>query len=352
MLLNIFRHWPFALLSAAVLLLAPGRLAADLVWNPQTGWRMEGGALAGLTGVEGRNALELMNRARTLEERGSMGGAIKSYNKVVKKYGNSVYTPEALYRSAHLYLARKQYLKAFESFQQIVSRYPNSTRFNQIIGEQYRIASALLDGARPRAWGWLPLMPARVKGLEYFEYILFNAPYSDYAPLSVMNIARGYQRLHNTEEAIDALDRMVNTYPQSLLAPDAYLQLAQTHASLVQGPEYDQSSTKEALTYYQDFMILFPNDASISASAKGLDEMRNMLAESKIEMADFYFYKRDNYTAARVFYNEAITVYPDSPVAQLAKSRLAAVEAAAAGRKPTAEPAAPGPSKKKRFFFF
>jgi outer membrane protein assembly factor BamD len=75
-----------------------------------------------------------------------------------------------------------------------------------------------------------------------------------------MNIARGHQRMHNTEEAIDALDRMINNYPQSLLAPDAYLKLGETHASLVQGPEYDQTSTKEAITYFQDFMILFPND--------------------------------------------------------------------------------------------
>jgi outer membrane protein assembly factor BamD len=81
--------------------------------------------------------------------------------------------------------------------------------------------------------------------------------------------------------------------------------------------------------------------------------MRTVLAESKIKMADFYFYKRDNYTAARVFYNEAITVYPDSPVAQLAKSRLAAVEAKAAGRKPPTDDTAPAtPAKKKRFFFF
>lgn len=343
------------LIAATLLILAPARLAADLVWSPQTGWHMEGGALSGLAGTDGRNALDLMNKARNLEERGNAGGAIKTYNKVVKRYGNSVYTPEALYRAAHLYLGRKQYTKAFESFQQIVGRYPNTKRFNEIIGEEYRIASALLDGARGRAWGWLPMMTNRSQALEYFEVIILNAPYSDYAPLSLMNIARGHQRLHNIPEAIDALDRMINSYPQSLLTPDAYLKLAQTHASLVQGPYYDQASTKEAITYFQDFMILFPNDPGVGPSETGLADMRTVLAESKMKMADFYFLKRDNYTAAKVFYNEAITVYPDSPVAARAKARLAQVEAAAAGAKPdTTEPtdgAAPA-KKKKRFFFF
>ncbi|MBP6508579.1 MAG: outer membrane protein assembly factor BamD [Opitutaceae bacterium] len=343
------------LIIAALVLLAPARLAADLVWNPQTGWRVEGGALAGLSGVEGRNALELMNKAREQEERGNAASAIKTYGKVVKKYSNSVYTPEALYRSAHLYLGRKQYTRAFESFQQIVGRYPNSKRFNEIIGEQYRIASALLDGAHGRAWGWFPVMSNRTQGLEYFEYILLNAPYSDYAPLALMNIARGHQKMRNTELAIDALDRMINNYPQSLLTPDAYLKLAQTHASLVDGPYYDQASTKEAITYFQDFMILFPNDANVGSSEQGLSDMRTVLAESKMKMADFYFFKRDNYTAAKVFYNEAITVFPDSPVAQRAKERLAEVEAAAAAHKPsdtTGEQPAEQPKKKKRFFFF
>jgi outer membrane protein assembly factor BamD len=351
----LFRRLPFGLLIAALMLIAPARLAADLVWNPQTGWQLEGGALSGVVGVEGRNALELMNRAREQEERGSLGSALKSYNRVNKRYPNSVYTPEALYRSAYIYLARKQYTKAFEALQNIVGRYPNTKRFNEIIGEQYRIASALLDGARPYAWGWLPSLTNRSKGIEYFEYVLLNAPYSDYAPLALMNIARGHQRLNNTEEAIDALDRMINTYPQSLLTPDAYLKLAETHASLVQGAYYDQASTKEAITYYQDFMILFPNDANIGSSESGLNQMRTTLAESKIKMGDFYFYKRDNFTAARVFYNEAITVFPESAVAQVAKERLAEVEIEAAKVQPVAatETDAPAePAKKKRFFFF
>lgn len=327
---------------------------ADLVWNARDGWRIEGGALSGLVGSEGRNALEYMNKARKAEERGSRGTAIKYYNRVQKKYPNSIYAPEALYRAAKLYLARRQYTKAFDSFQGLVSRYPNTARFNEVVGEQYRIASALLDGAHSRAWGWLPLFANREKGIEYFEIVLINAPYSDYAPLALMNIARGHQRLKNTEEAIDALDRMINTYPQSLLTPDAYVQLAKAHASLVDGPAYDQTSTKDAATYFEDFMILFPNDTNIPTAAKGMSDMKTVLAESKIVMGDFYFYKRSNYVAARVFYNEAITNYPDSPVAEKAKKRLVEVEAKAEKEKPQLGPdGKPLPvKKKKRFFFF
>lgn len=327
---------------------------ADLVWTPSSGWRVEGGALSGLAGPEGRKALDLMNTARQDEESGRLRSAIKIYNNVGKRYPNSIYAPEALTRAAYLYLKRHDYNKAFGNFQQVLGRYPNSRRFNEIIGEQYRIAAALLDGARGRMlWGLLPGFKQREKSIEYFETILANAPYSDYAPLALMNIARGHLYLNQTEEAMDALDRMINNYPQSVLTPDAYLKLAQAHAKLVDGPYYDQASTKESITYYTDFMLLYPGDQNIATAEKGLDQMKTMLAESKIKIGDFYFYKRDNFKAARVFYNEAITAYPESAIAARAKVRLAEVEKKAALTAPRAPGApAPAPAKKKHFWFF
>ncbi|MFI5356024.1 MAG: outer membrane protein assembly factor BamD [Opitutales bacterium] len=350
MLSSLVRRLPFCLLLAAFALALPARLAADLVWSPDTGWRIEGGILSGLTGAEGRNALDLMNQAREDEEHGKLHAALKAYGKVIKKYGNSIYTPEALYRSARIYFQRKQYTKSFDSYSEIIHRYPNSKRFNEIIGEQYRIASAMVDGARIYFWGVIPGLPDRTKGIFYLEVLLQEAPYSDYAPLALMTIARGHQLLSDKEEAIDALDRMINQYPQSLLTPDAYLKLAQAHADLVDGPLYDQESTQEAITYFQDFMILYPGDPNIAEAEAGLTHMRTVLAESKVKIADFYFFKRDNYTAARVFYNEAITVYPDSDVAKVARQRLTEVEAAVAAHKAGAD--APQSKKKKHFFFF
>lgn len=321
-----------------------GVARADLVWHPDTGWQIEGGVLSGISGREGRTALDLMNKARDYEENGSRGAALRRYKKVAKKFPASIYAGEALFRSGKLYLARKQYFKSFESFVQVIARYPNTKHFNEVIGEEYRIASALLDGARNRYWGWLPGFTNRTRAIDYFEIIVQSAPYSDYAPLALMNKARGHLKMRETEEAIDALDRMINLYPQSLLAPDAYLKLAQTYATLVDGPAYDQGATKEAITYFEDFLILFPNDPNVPAAAKGLDSMKQVLAESKITIGDFYFFKRRNYTAARVFYNEAITSYPDSPVAAKAKEKLAQVDARASGK--------PAPGKRKRFFFF
>ena len=338
----------FALATVAISL--PHRALADLVWSADTGWQVQGGALSGLYGKEATNALQLMNDAKAAEDRNNLGSAASKYEKVAKKYPNSIYAPEALYRSGNARLARRQYYSAFDDFQQMIGRYPNTKRFDEVVGIEYHIGSLLLDGARNHAWGWLPGFTNRTRGIQYMETVLINAPYSDYAPLALMGSARCHEFLGEKEEAIDALDRMTNSYATSVLAPDAYLRLGQLYASLSDGPDYDQASTKQAVSYYEDYMILFPSDTNISVAAKGLDDMKKELAMSKVKIGDFYFYKRDNYPAARVFYNEAITAYPDSDVAHLARKRLDAVDAKASN-KPLA-PNAPAPAKKKHFLLF
>lgn len=335
------RRFLLALLVLPFLL--AGHAVAELVWTPQGGWRIEGGALAGVGGSDAKNALAFMNKARAAEEKGSERSAIRSYTKVAKRYPNSVYAAEAQYRIGNLRLARKQYIKAFDAFQVVALRYPQTARFDEIIGKQYHIASSLLDGARGRVWGLFPGFTNREKAIEQLEILLIEAPFSDYAPLSLLSIARGHRYFKNTEEALDALDRMVNNYPQSVLTTDAYLDLGRTHASLVEGPFYDQGSTRDAITYFEDFMILFPSDNNVGVAEKGLTDMKKVMAESKMKIADFYFKRRDNYKAARIFYNEAITVYPDSEVANKARARLAEVEAASNKAAAAAMPTPPPP---------
>lgn len=323
------------ILSLFVFALSVTPVTAELIWTPGQGWKIEGGALSGLVGSDARDALELMNKARNSEENGSRWSARRTYRKVLKKYPNSIYAPEAYYRTGHLRLASRQYYKAFEAFQQIMTRYPNSDRFNEVLGEQFRIAQGLRDGKRNYHWGWIPSFRSRERSITYFEWVVANAPFSDYAPLALMTVAKTHQELNNTPYAIDALDRLINSYPQSLLAADAYLQLAQTHASLVDGPAYDQESTLEAITYFEDFMILFPESDGLAEAEEGLNEMRTVYAQSKIILADYYLKHIRSYKGARVFYNEAITSFPNSEIAEEARAKLEIVDAREAAEAPT-----------------
>lgn len=320
------------LLSLVALLAFLPAARAQLVWDPATGWRVAGGALTLLSEEDNREAVDLMNEARRAQDDGRQKRAFKRYEEVAKDFPRSIYAPEALFQAGRLRLERRQYTKAFSHFVTVATRYPGYGKFDEILRFQFDIADALASGRRPLIWGWLPTFRNRARGLEFFEAIVSIAPYNDLAPEALMRAADGYLRRGDADSAIDALHRFVNIYPSHERAPEAFLKLAQTHASLVSGPRYDQGSTREALSYFEDFLILFPNDPRVGEGEKGVADMRTVLARSKIELGDWYFRYRSNYRAARVFYNEAITTYPESEIAATARTKLETVDAAEARR--------------------
>lgn len=310
---------------------------AALVWEEGRGWYVEGGALEPYFGdkADPGNALELMNLAREEQEKGAYFQALRYYGRVADSYAGSIYAPEALYQRSRIHTARHQYDKAYEELDRIAELYPDYPNFNRVVGQKFEIASQLMEGKRPYYWGFIPGFRDEVAALDYFEGIIRTAPYSRYAPVALMNIALIAKSKGKTEEAIDALDRLITNYPKSVLAPDAYLNLAKTFASLVDGAYYDQGSTREAMGYFQDFMILYPDDENIATAEEGLQQMRDTLSRSRLIVGEFYWRYRDNPTAATVFLNDAITVAPDSAAAKEARALLDKIEA---GTQPPGTP--------------
>lgn len=287
---------------------------------------LETSGFRGLSPAEAREAQARFEKGRGLEEQGRYKAALKAYKSVFKEFPRSPTAPEAYHRTAIVQVRLNNLPRAFEALDVILRAYPNYGHFNELVSEQYRIAYEMIKGHRRKMLGILPGFANRDRGIEYFERLIINAPYSDFAPLALMNIAEQHNISGRPEHAIDALDRLITNYPNSLVTSDAYLRLAQVHERLVDGPLYDQSSTKESLHSYQDFKILFPKDPDVAEAEAGEARMKEMLAQSRLKIADFYYFKRSRYQAARVFYNEAITIAPNSDSAKLARERLAQVD--------------------------
>ncbi|MCC5806697.1 MAG: outer membrane protein assembly factor BamD [Opitutales bacterium] len=267
----------------------------------------------------------LYERAMRSLERGNNRTAERRFRRVARRYPLSDYAAQSLYQQGILAFDRRNMRRSFESFQTLLARHPEFPRFNEVVEYQFEIALSLAEG---RGMRWLGIIPYRAlnRSRQYFEIIVFNAPYSDYAPLALMNSARISERQGNIPEAIDALDRLINNYPASLLANKAYLELAETFSELVSGPLYDQGSTREAISYYQDFLILFPEDDNVDRAEEGLQEMRDIYARSKVVVGEYYYRHRNWYRAAEIFFNEAITIAPESESADLARRYLARIE--------------------------
>lgn len=305
-------------------------VTAALVWTPERGWQVEGGALEGVVTLETQtepNALSLMNKAREKQEADpESGAALDLYKQVISDYPWSIYAAEATYQRGLLYRARGQYGAAARAFEAMLGQYPDYPNFNQLIASIFATAQDIQDGKTFYLWGAIPWFSDTRVALNLYESIVKDAPYSEYAPLSLMNIALLRNERGEPQDAIDALDRLTNRYPQSVLSGDAYIEMAQTYASLVQGPEYDQGATRQALGYYQDYLILFPNGAETAVARAGVEQTRDTLAQSKYGLGEFYYVYRNDLQAASIFFNESITEAPLSATAVDARAQLDRIE--------------------------
>ena len=308
----------------AVLCVAYCAVRADLVWTPDKGWQVQGGVLANVLGenINVQNALEAMNEGKTALDEGDYWAALGYYQIVVNDYPNSIFAPEAYYQMSQAFVKRGQFMDAFDALQEIVKKYPDYPRFNQIIGAEYDVAATIQSGATPYLWGWFPWFTNYNDAIKIYESVVKDAPYSDYSPIALMNISIIAEQEDKPDVAFDALDRLINNYPKSMFASDAYLQMAKVYRSLVQGPEYDQTPTRNAISFFNDYLILFPNESQVARAEEGLEAMEDTYARSRLVMGDFYYYYRNNGVAASIFYNETITLAPNSPAAKEAEAQL------------------------------
>lgn len=270
-------------------------------------------------------ARPVYEEALSAQRAGQRAKAVRLYRKITKNYPAADFAAQALYNTGIIQYDRKKWKKAFIAFQSILIFHPDFPQFNELVEYQFRIALAHAAGDNIR---FLLVIPYRAlnRSVDYFEIVVNNAPYSDLAPLALMNVALIHQYKGDTAEAIDALDRLINNYPSSLLADDAYLSLAETFATLVQGPQYDQGATREAISYFEDFLILFSQNQDVARAEQGLAEMEDVYARSKLVIGQYYFKYRRWYQAAEIFFNEAITIAPESAAAGTAREYIARIE--------------------------
>ena len=194
----------------------------------------------------------------------------------------------------------------------------------------------------PKKWGVVPRLRSGSEDRERLNQIVELSRGPKYAPRALMVLAEIALKDSKDDDAVIALEKLVNFYPEHYLAEKAYFMLGNIHKDFVSGPSYDQGATLHALNYYEDYLILFdelpskgtdetPEEYSIRKEEtlkrkklvqEGRNQMRESLAQSKLRgRADLLKIMENIFLVrwqelgnqpALQFYNEAITTAPES----------------------------------------
>jgi outer membrane protein assembly factor BamD len=310
----------FLILLALVLALLPTRTAAALIYVPGEGWYYEPyGSTGAWQRPHAREQLEVAEQAFTNK---TYSTTLHAAHRILLMWPQSDYAPRAAYLVGRCLEVRHKDEAAFNSYQQIIEKYPKSGQFNEVLWRQYEIANRFLGGEWFKVWNLIPLYPSMDETAKLYDKIVANGPYSEVAPHAQMNIGTAREKQKNYAAAVKAYDTAADRYhDQPVIAADAMYRAGVAWEKQADTAEYDQGAAAQAIASYTDFITFYPDDKRVAGAQKAIVKLKAEQVRGSFEIAQFYE-KGHKWAGAVVYYNDVLQLDANSPLAAQARQRI------------------------------
>ena len=295
---------------------------APLVYRPGEGWTYEPVEGSRWTRTRAKEQLDVAQEAFDGKD---YGLALKAARRVVRVWPFSDYAAEAKFLAGLSYEMKKRDEKAFETYQELLEKYPKFARYEEVLERQYAIATRFLNGQWFRIWGVIPFFPSMDKTVELYQQIIESGPYSKVAPQAQMDIGTAREKQEDYAAAVDAYETAADRYhDQHQVAAEALFRAGKAYLEQATTAEYDQSVAGRAIATFTDFITLYPEDPRVEEAQKQIAALKTEQARGSLLIARFYE-KKKKWDGALVYYNEVLLQDPQSAYAEEAKQRIEAI---------------------------
>jgi outer membrane protein assembly factor BamD len=242
-----------------------------------------------------------------------------------KWYGDSDFADNNQFLRGEIRMTQRKDISAAREFQQVISNYPNTDLFDDVIAQQYAIGDKLYDQGQLRLnqW-WRPFRqrPLR-RAAEVYEMVVQNQPFTPEAAEAQYKIGLTQYTRENYYEAAYEYRRVIEDYGGSDWVDEAAHGLALCYYELSLPPDYDQSPSRLAIRAIDDFRARFPQDQRVPELEEIRTEMHESIAQQRLQTAQFYE-KRRQFPAAKLYYQRVVDQFPGTEAATKAREWIEA----------------------------
>jgi len=149
---------------------------------------------------------------------------------------------------------------------------------------------------------------------QHFKRIIDGFPQSEYGPAARLALADSYFQEGGTASyilAVAAYREFLTIYPSHPRSDYAQFQVGECYFKQRNGPDRDQTPTRNALEEYQRLLELYPSSSSIEKGRERIKDCRQSLARSEFLAGYFYQRTRQAYRAAIARYEAILNEYAD-----------------------------------------
>ena len=303
---------------------------APLVYRPGEGWVYE--SVGGAKWVRLR-AKDQLDVAQSAFDSANYSLAFKAARRTAKVWPLSDYAPKAQYLLGRCYEAAHQDERAFKEYQKLLEKYPKAENYQEVLHRQFEIANRFLAGQWFKLWGYIPFFPSMDRTAGMYEKLIKNGPYSDVAPRAQMNIGAAreqqvsfFNRVDPFREAVKAYEKAADRYHDNqAIASEALFKAGFAYYKQAKKAEYDQSVAGQAISTFDDFVTLYPDDGRAREAQNLKGALKTEQSRGSFEIARFYE-KKKRWQGALIYYNEAYLRDPNSQYAEQARQRIDAIK--------------------------
>jgi len=279
------------------------------------------------------------------ETRKSIASAIALHQEAFDRFQGFTGMDSVLFRLGRLLKMAGSLEEAHETFYEVLSHYPASKLYSEVIDEEMEIARCFLGGER-RSFIGLKVLGGSSLGAEILEKVLDVAPFSRHGPEALYRLGNHALENREFEEAVVHYETLVRRFPGDLYGIKAEFQAARAFFLKFDSPPYDLTPLEESKNRFQLFIERYSENPDTQARAlvgrdrgpkagEGAErytgarafvaQIEDLLARKNVEIGDYYR-RKGHHKAARVYYRFTFDEYPLSCHAKTAAERLKALE--------------------------
>lgn len=151
------------------------------------------------------------------------------------------------------------------------------------------------------------------RGIEDFNYVVFNAPGSEVADDAQFYLASCHYELNEYLLAIDKYQQLLRRWPESDLHEETRFKIAECYYRQSPGYQRDDEYIVKAIRAYQDFIQEYPFSEYRDQAEARIRELRTGQAKKIYEAGKLYMVLRE-WKAAVITFEEIIESYYDTPL--------------------------------------
>lgn len=294
--------------------LFPAPAPCPWVWTPETG------RFVNEKSIPKDTPKKQYDFAKSFEKKKEYDQAIREYRKLLKHYPTSSLAVYAQIAIGENYEKSRDYYSAYKEYKKVLEEYPSYGRIFDIIEREYKIGNIFLTGGKRKLWRF-NIVPARDKAVEVFQTVIEHAPYSEFAPRAQYLLGECYVRMGKNPEAILEFQKVVEEYGDSEFVDDARFQIGICSYKQSRGANYDQEATDKAISTFSSYIRDYPKSPKVKEAKRKIAELTGRKAQGVFDVAEYYEGQKI-YSSARIYYQEVIDRFPESPYARTSKKKI------------------------------